>query len=130
MSIKLLELIEDHDDVQHVWSDMDVDEKELEALAKISEAVSESLYLEESLEAIGEALAENGKVIVTGCLGAKDDVILAAHPQVLVTANDHRFASMEMVKAVPKDEARSRQARALGGAPSALRNANCRIREA
>jgi ribosomal protein S12 methylthiotransferase len=41
--------------------------------------------VEESLEAIGEALAENGKVIVTGCLGAKEggDVIRQAHPQVL-----------------------------------------------
>jgi ribosomal protein S12 methylthiotransferase len=41
--------------------------------------------VEESLDAIGEALAENGKVIVTGCLGAKEggDVIRRAHPQVL-----------------------------------------------
>ncbi|SEL41236.1 30S ribosomal protein S12 methylthiotransferase RimO [Nitrosovibrio tenuis] len=41
--------------------------------------------VEESLDAIGEALAENGKVIVTGCLGAKEggDVIRQAHPQVL-----------------------------------------------
>jgi transcriptional/translational regulatory protein YebC/TACO1 len=31
--LKLLDLLEDHDDVQHVWSDMDVDEKELEAFA-------------------------------------------------------------------------------------------------
>ncbi|HRB21787.1 MAG TPA: 30S ribosomal protein S12 methylthiotransferase RimO, partial [Nitrosomonas sp.] len=41
--------------------------------------------VEESLDAIGEALAENGKVIVTGCLGAKEDgeVVKKAHPQVL-----------------------------------------------
>ncbi|MBA4143132.1 MAG: 30S ribosomal protein S12 methylthiotransferase RimO [Nitrosospira sp.] len=41
--------------------------------------------VEESLDAIGEALAENGKVIVTGCLGARDggDMIKQAHPQVL-----------------------------------------------
>jgi ribosomal protein S12 methylthiotransferase len=41
--------------------------------------------VEESLDAIGEALAENGKVIVTGCLGAKEggEVIKRAHPQVL-----------------------------------------------
>jgi ribosomal protein S12 methylthiotransferase len=39
--------------------------------------------VEESLGAIGEALAENGRVIVTGCLGAKEDVIRNAHPQVL-----------------------------------------------
>ena len=37
----------------------------------------------ESLDAIGEALTENGRVIVTGCLGAKEDLIRAAHPQVL-----------------------------------------------
>lgn len=39
--------------------------------------------VEESLTAIGEALAENGKVIVTGCLGARPEVIQQAHPQVL-----------------------------------------------
>lgn len=39
--------------------------------------------VEESLGAIGEALAENGKVIVTGCLGARPEVIKEAHPQVL-----------------------------------------------
>ena len=38
---------------------------------------------DESLDAIGEALAENGKVIVTGCLGAKEQVIRDAHPDVL-----------------------------------------------
>src|SRR3954468_21775531 len=36
----------------------------------------------ESLDAIGEALAENGKVIVTGCLGAKRELVTQAHPQV------------------------------------------------
>jgi ribosomal protein S12 methylthiotransferase len=39
--------------------------------------------VEESLEAIGEALAENGKVIVTGCLGAKGDIVKQRHPRVL-----------------------------------------------
>jgi len=39
--------------------------------------------VEESLSAIGEALAKNGKVIVTGCLGARPEVIKQAHPQVL-----------------------------------------------
>lgn len=45
----------------------------------------------ESLDAIGEALAENGKVIVTGCLGAKEDgnVIKKAHPQVLAVTGPH-----------------------------------------
>ncbi len=45
--------------------------------------------VEESLDAIGEALAENGKVIVTGCLGAKRDVILDAHPSVLAVTGPH-----------------------------------------
>jgi ribosomal protein S12 methylthiotransferase len=43
----------------------------------------------ESLDAIGEALAENGKVIVTGCLGAKGDVVKQAHPQVLAVTGPH-----------------------------------------
>ena len=43
----------------------------------------------ESLDAIGEALAENGKVIVTGCLGAKADVVKAAHPSVLAVTGPH-----------------------------------------
>ncbi len=54
--------------------------------------------VEESLDAIGEALAENGKVIVTGCLGAKDDVVLAAHPQVLAVTGPH--ATDEVMRAV------------------------------
>ena len=54
--------------------------------------------VEESLDAIGEALAENGKVIVTGCLGAKSDVILAAHPQVLAVTGPH--ATQEVMQAV------------------------------
>ena len=45
--------------------------------------------VEESLDAIGEALSENGKVIVTGCLGAKSDVIRQAHPQVLAITGPH-----------------------------------------
>ena len=45
--------------------------------------------VEESLEAIGEALAENGKVIVTGCLGVKDDMIRQVHPQVLAITGPH-----------------------------------------
>src|SRR5512142_1962727 len=39
--------------------------------------------VEESLDTIGEALADNGKVVVTGCLGAKEDLIRGAHPRVL-----------------------------------------------
>ncbi len=52
----------------------------------------------ESLDAIGEALAENGKVIVTGCLGAKDGVVQAAHPKVLAVTGPH--ATDEVMDAV------------------------------
>jgi len=45
--------------------------------------------VEESLDAIGEALTENGKVIVTGCLGAKADVVRQAHPKVLAVTGPH-----------------------------------------
>ncbi|MEO5703008.1 MAG: 30S ribosomal protein S12 methylthiotransferase RimO [Gammaproteobacteria bacterium] len=56
--------------------------------------------VEESLDAIGEALAENGKVIVTGCLGAKGDgdLIRQAHPQVLAVTGPH--ALQEVMSAV------------------------------
>jgi ribosomal protein S12 methylthiotransferase len=50
--------------------------------------------VEESLDAIGEALAENGKVIVTGCLGAKADVIREAHPDVLSISGPQDYASV------------------------------------
>ncbi len=43
----------------------------------------------ESLGAIGEALSENGKVIVTGCLGAKEEVVQSAHPSVLAVTGPH-----------------------------------------
>ncbi len=45
----------------------------------------------ESLAAIGEALAENGRVIVTGCLGAEPDIIRAAHPSVLAVTGPQRY---------------------------------------
>ena len=45
--------------------------------------------VEESLDAIGEALRENGKVIVTGCLGARENVVMDAHPQVLAITGPH-----------------------------------------
>jgi ribosomal protein S12 methylthiotransferase len=45
--------------------------------------------VEESLDAIGEALRENGKVLVTGCLGARDNVVMDAHPQVLAVTGPH-----------------------------------------
>ena len=54
----------------------------------------------ESLDAIGEALADNGKVIVTGCLGAKGggDFVRAAHPRVLAVTGPH--ATAEVMAAV------------------------------
>jgi ribosomal protein S12 methylthiotransferase len=52
----------------------------------------------ESLDAIGEALTENGKVIVTGCLGAKGDVVKQAHPSVLAVTGPH--ATDEVMDAV------------------------------
>ena len=45
--------------------------------------------IEESLDAIGEAINKNGKVIVTGCLGAKSGVVQAAHPSVLAVTGPH-----------------------------------------
>jgi ribosomal protein S12 methylthiotransferase len=47
--------------------------------------------VDESLDAIGEALAENGKVIVTGCLGAQPQRILDRHPQVLKITGPQRY---------------------------------------
>jgi ribosomal protein S12 methylthiotransferase len=56
--------------------------------------------VEESLDAIGEALAENGKVIVTGCLGAKGNVVRDTHPSVLAVTGPHALAEvMEAVHA-------------------------------
>ena len=45
----------------------------------------------ESLEAIGEAVRENGKVIVTGCLGAEPEYITGAHPKVLAVTGPHQY---------------------------------------
>lgn len=50
--------------------------------------------VKESLDAIGEALAENGKVIVTGCLGKRADVIREAHPDVLAITGPQDYASV------------------------------------
>ena len=54
--------------------------------------------VEESLETIGEALDENGKVIVTGCLGAKGNIVRATHPKVLAVTGPH--AASEVMAAV------------------------------
>ena len=45
--------------------------------------------VEESLSAIGEALTGNGKVVVTGCLGAKDGFVKKLHPSVLAVTGPH-----------------------------------------
>ena len=57
----------------------------------------------ESLEAIGEALRENGKVLVTGCLGAEPEYITGHHPKVLAVTGPHQYeAVLDAVhKAVP-----------------------------
>ncbi len=59
----------------------------------------------ESLEAIGEALNENGRVIVTGCLGAEPDYITGAHPQVLAVTGPHQYEQVldAVHGAVPPD---------------------------
>ncbi|WP_434149774.1 30S ribosomal protein S12 methylthiotransferase RimO [Methylocaldum gracile subsp. desertum] len=54
--------------------------------------------VEESLDAIGEALKENGKVIVTGCLGVRESEIRSRHPQVLKVTGAHAYE--EVVEAV------------------------------
>jgi ribosomal protein S12 methylthiotransferase len=59
----------------------------------------------ESLEAIGEALRENGRVIVTGCLGAEAEYVTGAHPTVLAVTGPHQYeAVLDAVhEAVPPD---------------------------
>ncbi len=54
--------------------------------------------IEESLDAIGEALSENGRVIVTGCLGAKGDIVRQTHPAVLAITGPH--ATDEVMQAI------------------------------
>ena len=48
----------------------------------------------ESLEAIGEALNENGKVIVTGCLGVEETLIRETHPNVLAVTGPHQYEAV------------------------------------
>ncbi|MCK5814022.1 MAG: 30S ribosomal protein S12 methylthiotransferase RimO [Cocleimonas sp.] len=56
--------------------------------------------IEESLDAIGEAMQENGKVIVTGCLGVDSDKVLQAYPDVLAVSGPHAYE--EVMGAVRK----------------------------
>ena len=62
--------------------------------------------VQESLEAIGEALEENGRVIVTGCLGAKEDQIRQVHPKVLEVSGPHSYETVmaQVHKYLPKPE--------------------------
>ena len=62
--------------------------------------------VQESLEAIGEALEENGRVIVTGCLGAKEDQIRQVHSKVLEVSGPHSYETVmaQVHKYVPKPE--------------------------
>ncbi|TCP91217.1 SSU ribosomal protein S12P methylthiotransferase [Cricetibacter osteomyelitidis] len=62
--------------------------------------------VQESLETIGEALEENGKVIVTGCLGAREDQIRQVHPKVLEITGPHSYEAVmnHVHKYVPKPE--------------------------
>lgn len=62
--------------------------------------------VQESLEAIGEALEENGRVIVTGCLGAKENQIRQVHPKVLEVSGPHSYETVmaQVHKYVPKPE--------------------------
>jgi ribosomal protein S12 methylthiotransferase len=48
----------------------------------------------ESLDAIGEALAENGKVIVTGCLGVEEQLIRDSHPNVLAVTGPQQYEAV------------------------------------
>src|SRR4051794_24701021 len=57
----------------------------------------------ESLSAIGAALAENGRVIVTGCMGAEPEKIRAAHPDVLAVTGPQQYESV--VEAVDEEGA-------------------------
>jgi len=50
--------------------------------------------VDESLEAIGEAVSEHGRVIVTGCLGARAELVRDAHPQVLAVTGPHAYAEV------------------------------------
>ena len=63
----------------------------------------------ESLEAIGEALQENGRVIVTGCLGANPEYITGAHPKVLAVTGPHQYEQVldAVHRAVPPPPIRS-----------------------
>ncbi|KKB11206.1 ribosomal protein S12 methylthiotransferase [Devosia geojensis] len=49
---------------------------------------------QESLEAIGEALSENGRVIVTGCLGVEEELIRKTHPNVLAVSGPHQYEAV------------------------------------
>ncbi|ACL74038.1 30S ribosomal protein S12 methylthiotransferase RimO [Thioalkalivibrio sulfidiphilus] len=73
--------------------------------------------VEESLEAIGEALTENGRVIVTGCLGAEADKVRDAHPGVLAVTGPHAYEAVmaEVHRHLPPSHAPFESLVPLGG---------------
>ncbi|WP_026289604.1 30S ribosomal protein S12 methylthiotransferase RimO [Thioalkalivibrio sulfidiphilus] len=73
--------------------------------------------VEESLEAIGEALTENGRVIVTGCLGAEADKVRDAHPGVLAITGPHAYEAVmaEVHRHLPPSHAPFESLVPLGG---------------
>ena len=71
---------------------------------------------EESLEAIGEAIAENGRVVVTGCMGKEADVIRARFPDVLAVTGPQQYE--EVVAAVLRGRAAGPQRLSRPGAGS------------
>lgn len=75
--------------------------------------------VEESLEAIGEALAENGRVIVTGCLGAKGDIVQRTHPNVLAVTGPH--ATQEVMTLVHQHLAQPTQTNAVSLPPGGIK---------
>jgi ribosomal protein S12 methylthiotransferase len=82
--------------------------------------------VKESLDTIGEALAENGKVIVTGCLGAKagdagGNLVQQVHPKVLAVTGPH--ATQEVMDAVHRPRAQAARPLRRPGARGAGRSA-------
>ena len=95
--------------------------------APISSIVNTCGFLDsaqaESLAAIGEALAENGKVIVTGCMGAEPEKITERYPGVLAVTGPQQYESVvEAVHRAVAAAARSvRRSRAAARASSSRR---------
>ncbi len=78
----------------------------------------------ESLDAIGEALTENGRVIVTGCLGAEPEYIREHHPKILAVTGPHQYEAVldavHAARARPVHRPAARQRRQPDPAPLQL----------